>query len=113
MCEKEEADGGEMGRKSDGPGYYSQLLLLSEEICFRVDPLRGFLLTDDARPPSFSDELRSCYLTWRFVSDGGESFFGIPHFESADEAETPSKRRRHRGSVAGSLPLMYGFGICQ
>lgn len=99
MCEKEEADEGEMGRKSDGPGYYSRLLLLSEEICFRVDPLCRFLLTDDVRPPSFSDESGSCCLTSRFVNDGGESFFGIPHFESAGEAETASTRRRHAGAV--------------
>lgn len=50
MCEKEEADEGEMERKSDGPADYSQLLLLSQEICFCVDPLRRFLLMDDVRP---------------------------------------------------------------
>lgn len=32
------------GRKSDGPGYHSQLLLVSEEICLCADLLPRFML---------------------------------------------------------------------
>lgn len=137
MCEKEEADEGEIERKSDGPGYYSQLLLLLDEICFCVDSLCRFMLTVNARPLvtlrernrrfKWKQTDQVCYLTLaspllsRFITvfpmaeaaQRDLSFFGILHFETGGDTETPYEHRQHTGMHVGFQLLMYGFGICQ